>query len=209
MKLENKIAIITGGNSGIGLATAKLFVKEGAKVIITGRNQEALDSAVSEIGGDIIAIKSDTSKLEDINSLYEEIREKFGRIDVLFLNAGVAKFFPVEMANEEMYDEIMDINVKGLFFNVQKALHLLNDKASVIITSSIANQMGMVGGSVYCASKAAVRSFARTMSAELVGKGIRVNVISPGMIETPIFGKMGMSEEQLNGMMEEFPSVGS
>jgi len=207
MKLNGKVAVITGGSSGIGLATAKLFEREGATVIITGRNRESLDSASREIGSRVIAIRSDTSNLDDIRSLFSHIREKYGRIDVLFLNAGVAPFAPMEMVNEEFYDNIMNINVKGLYFSVKEALPLLKHGSSVIITSSIANQMGMAGGSVYSASKAAVRSFARSMSAELVGKGIRVNIISPGAIDTPIFGKMGMSEEQKQGMLEGFKQM--
>lgn len=197
-KLEGKVAVITGGSSGIGLATAKLFRDEGAKVIITGRNQEALDSAAKDLG--VTGIKSDSSVLSDIDNLYKEVNEKFGKIDVLFLNAGIAPFAPMEFVNEEHYDSIMNINVKGLYFGVQKAPPILNDKASIILTSSVVNQIGMAGASVYSASKASVRSLARTMSAELIGKGIRVNVVSPGPIETPIFSKIGMSEEQMAGM---------
>jgi NAD(P)-dependent dehydrogenase (short-subunit alcohol dehydrogenase family) len=200
-KLEGKVAIITGGSSGIGLATAKLFCKEGAKVVITGRNQEQLDSAASELG--VTGIRSDVSNLDDINNLYNEVKAKFGNIDILFLNAGIASFIPLENANEEHFDSIMNINVKGLYFGVQKALPFLNEKASIILTSSVVNKMGMAGASVYSASKAAVRSLARTMSAELIEKGIRVNVISPGPVETPIFSKVGMSEEQMAGMKEQ------
>jgi len=204
-KLDGKVAIITGGSSGIGLTTAKLFRDEGAKVIITGRNQEALDSAAEELG--VTGIRSDASSLEDIDSLYEEVKEKFGKIDVLMLNAGIAPFIPMEHANEEHYDSVMNINVKGLFFGVQKSIPLLNDGASIILVSSVVNEMGMAGASVYAASKAAVRSFARTMSAELVGKGVRVNVISPGPIETPIFSKLGMNEEQMEEMKNNVINV--
>ncbi len=200
-KLDGKVAIITGGSSGIGYATAKLFKEEGANVIITGRNQEQLDKASSELG--VTGITSDSSKLEDISNLYEQVKEKMGKIDVLFLNAGIAPFAPLEHVSEEHFDSIMNINVKGLYFGVQKALPFLSDKVSIIFTSSVVNEMGMAGASVYAASKAAVRSLARTMAAELVEKGVRVNVISPGPIETPIFGKIGMSEEQMAGMKEQ------
>jgi len=199
-KLDGKVAIITGGSSGIGLATAKLFRDEGAKVIITGRDQEQLDFAAKDLG--VTGIRSDSSVINDVAKLYEEVKEKFGNIDILFLNAGIAPFIPIEQVNEEHYDSVMNINVKGLYFGVQKAIPYLNDKSSIILTSSVVNQIGMAGASVYSASKAAVRSFARTMSAELIGKGIRVNVVSPGPIETPIFSKMGMSEEQMSGMKE-------
>lgn len=199
-KLKGKVALITGGNSGIGYTTAKLFSEQGAKVIITGRNQERLDKAAKELG--VTAILSDTSKLKDINSLFSDVKKKFGKIDILFANAGIAPFVPFEIVDETHYDSVMSINVKGLFFCVQKAVPLLNKGGSVILTSSVVNQMGMAGASVYAASKAAVRSFARTMSAELVGNGIRVNVISPGPIDTPLFAKTGMSKEQMKEMAE-------
>jgi len=197
-KLDGKVAVITGGSSGIGLATAKLFCQEGAKVIITGRNQEHLDAAAKDLG--VTGIKSDASSLSDIDNLYKEVKEKFGNIDVLVLNAGIAPFIPLEHVNEEHFDAVMNINVKGLYFGVQKALPILNNNASIILISSVVNKIGMAGTSVYAASKAAVRSFARTMAAELISKGIRVNVISPGPIETPIFGKIGMKPEQMEEM---------
>jgi len=197
-KLDGKVAVITGGSSGIGLATAKLFHDEGAKVIITGRNQEQLDTAANELG--VTGIKSDVALLSDIDNLYKEVKEKFGNIDILFLNAGIAPFVPLEHVNEEHYDSVMNINVKGLFFGVQKALPILNNNASIILTSSVVNKIGMARTSVYAASKAAVRSFARSMSAELVSKGIRVNVISPGPIDTPIFSKLEMNDEQMEEM---------
>lgn len=199
-KLINKNVVITGGSSGIGLATAKLFSEEGAKVIVTGRNQEALDKAEDELG--VTGIKSDSSILSDIDGLYSQVKEKFGKIDVLFLNAGIAPFVPIEQVDENHFDSIMNINVKGLFFGVQKALPLLNEGASIILTSSVVNQKGMAGASIYAASKAAVRSFARTMAAELIDRGIRVNVISPGPIDTPIFNKLGMPDDQVKGMLE-------
>lgn len=199
-KLDGKVAVITGGSSGIGFATARLFRDEGASVVITGRNQERLDSAAKELG--VIGISSDSSVLGDIDRLYREVKEEFGNIDVLFLNAGVAPFVPLDRVSEEHFDSVMDINVKGVFFGVQKVLPFLNDGASIVINSSVVNQAGMAGASVYAASKAAVRSLARTMSAELVGKGIRVNVVSPGPIDTPIFSKVGIPEEQMKEMAE-------
>ncbi len=206
-KLENKVAVITGGNSGIGLSTAKLFQAEGAKVVITGRRQDVVDSAVKEIGGDSAGFKSDASKLDDIAALYEKVKEGFGKIDVLFLNAGIAKFGPFTSVDEATFDEMVNINFKGLFFNVQKALPLLNEGASVIFTTSIADQKGFADTSVYSATKAAVRSLARTLSAELVDKKIRVNAIAPGTIDTPIFEKLGIPEGAVDEVKEGFKSI--
>jgi NAD(P)-dependent dehydrogenase (short-subunit alcohol dehydrogenase family) len=206
-KLENKIAVITGGNSGIGLSTAKLFQAEGARVIITGRRQDIIDSAVKEIGGDSIGFKSDASKLEDITTLYKKIKEGFGKIDILFLNAGIAKFGPFTSVDEATFDEMININFKGLFFNVQKAFPLLNQGASVIFTTSIADQKGFTDTSVYSASKAAVRSLARTLSTELADKNIRVNAIAPGPIDTPIFEKLGFPKEAVGAVKEGFKNL--
>ncbi len=202
-KLEGKVAVVTGGNSGIGLSTAKRFAEEGAKVVISGRDQKTLDAAVKTIGGDVLAVQSDVSKLADIDKLYKAVKEKFGKIDVLFANAGVAKFAPMDQSNEGLFDEMFDINVKGLFFTIQKALPLLSDGASIIINSSVVNETGFAGASIYSATKAAVRSFARTLTAELSGRKIRVNVVSPGPIQTPIFAKNGFSKEQA----DEFAKV--
>ena len=206
-KLENKVAVITGGNSGIGLFTAKLFQAEGARVVITGRRQDVVDSAVKEIGGDSTGFKSDASKLDDITALYEKVKERFGKIDVLFLNAAIAKFGPLTSVDDATFDEMVNINFKGLFFNVQKALPLLNEGASVIFTTSIADQKGYPDTSVYSATKAAVRSLARTLSAELVDKKIRVNAIAPGPIDTPIFEKLGVPEEAVGEVKEGFAST--
>lgn len=196
--LAGKVALITGGSSGIGLATAKLFVQSGAKVAITGRNQQALDAALNELGGSVLAIRSDVSKLGELDSLFSTIGKKLGRIDVLFANAGVAKFAPATDVSERFYDEIFDINVKGVFFTIQKAIPLLNDNASIILNTSVVNQAGLPNTSVYAASKAAVRSFARSIAAELAGRGIRVNVVSPGPISTPIYGKLGLPQEAVD-----------
>jgi len=195
-KLEGKVAVVTGGNSGIGLATALRFHDEGAKVAISGRDQKTLDEAVKQIGSDVIAVRADVSKLADLDKLYKAVREKFGKIDVLFANAGVAKFVPLADSSEPVYDEMFDINVKGVFFTIQKALPLLNDGGAIIINSSVANQKGVANSSVYSATKAAVRSFARTMTSELLGRNIRVNVVSPGPVKTPIFGRNGLSQAE-------------
>jgi NAD(P)-dependent dehydrogenase (short-subunit alcohol dehydrogenase family) len=197
-RLTGKVAVVTGGNSGIGLSTAKRFHEEGAKVVISGRDQRTLDDAVKKIGDGIVAVRADVAKLGDLDKLYKTVAEKFGKIDVLFANAGIAKFAPVADSGEELFDEQFDVNVKGVYFTIQKALPLLNDGASIIINSSVVNETGVVNGSVYAATKAAVRSFARTLTAELVDRGIRVNVVSPGPIVTPIFGRTGLSKDQVD-----------
>jgi NAD(P)-dependent dehydrogenase (short-subunit alcohol dehydrogenase family) len=193
-RFEGKTVVITGGNSGIGLATAKMFREEGAKVAISGRDQKTLDEAVKTIGGDVFAVKADVAKVADIDKLFAQAVAKFGKIDALFANAGIAKFATVGDSTEQMFDETFDINVKGLYFTVQKALPHLNDNAGIVLNSSVVNSKGNPATSVYSASKAAVRSLARTFAAELVGRGIRVNVVSPGPIETPILEKGGMPQ---------------
>jgi len=207
--LEGKVAVITGGNSGIGLATAKEFKEQGARIVITGRDQQTLDEANREIGGDVLALRSDTSSLTEIDKLFAAVKEKFGRIDVLFVNAGVGKFAPVEAVTEDLFDSIMDINFKGAYFTIQKALPLLSDNASIILNTSIVAHIGLANSSVYAASKAALLTLARTLSAELVGRGIRVNAISPGPISTPIFNRMGLPpetlEETANNFKEQVP----
>ena len=196
-KLKDKVGVVTGGNSGIGLATAKAFVAEGAKVAIFGRNQETLDSALAGLGDGALGVQGDVKNLADLERLFTTVAEKLGKVDALFVNAGGGTLTPFDQVDEANYDHQMDVNVKGAFFTLQKALPHMNDGASVILTSSIANASGIVGLSVYSATKAAVRSFARTLSAELVkSRGIRVNVVSPGPIQTPIFGRMGLTEQQ-------------
>lgn len=208
-KLEGKVAVVTGGNSGIGLATAKEFKEQGARVIITGRDQQTLDDARRELGADVQAVRSDTSSLTDIDKLFALVKEKFGKIDVLFVNAGVGKFVPFDAVSEEFFDSIMDINFKGAYFTIQKALPLLNDNASIVLNASINAYIGMPNSSVYAASKAALITLARTLSAELVDRGIRVNVVSPGPVRTPIFGKLGMTpdllDETLNNIQAQVP----
>lgn len=184
-KLEGKVAVVTGGNSGIGLATAKKFVEEGAQVFITGRRQSELDKAAKLIGGNVIAVQGDVSKLDDLDRLFDTVKQKAGRIDVLFANAGGGEFARLGEITEEHFDKTFGINVKGVLFTVQKALPLLPDGASVILNASIVSIKGMENFSVYSATKAAVRSFARSWTIDLKPRKIRVNVISPGPIETP------------------------
>lgn len=206
-KLQNKVAVITGGNSGIGLATAKLFAEHGAKVAITGRNQATLDSAVAGIGTNVIGVASDVSDLKNIDTLYHKVDNTFGKIDVLVINAGVFVAAPLAEFTEEMFDQNSDINFKGAFFSVQKALPYLNDGASIIITSSTVSDKGMATAAAYAASKAAVRSLARSFSVELMDRNIRVNVLSPGPIDTPIFGRDGATEEQIQGKREYLTGI--
>jgi NAD(P)-dependent dehydrogenase (short-subunit alcohol dehydrogenase family) len=199
-KLEGKISLITGGSSGIGLATAKLFLEEGASVAIVGQDPNTLAAAEKELGGRALALQGDVSKLSDLDRVFSKIKDRFGRIDVLFANAGIANFVPIQEVSESFFDKIMEVNVKGLFFTVQKALLLMRNGGSIILTSSSLQQRAMPGGSVYGASKAAVRSLGRGFAADLAESGIRVNVLSPGPIETPIFGKMGFSADKLKTM---------
>jgi NAD(P)-dependent dehydrogenase (short-subunit alcohol dehydrogenase family) len=201
-KLEGKIAVVTGGNSGIGLATAKLLRQEGARVAISGRDQATLTAAAKEIGADTLAIRADVTSIKDMEAFFANVVERLGKIDVLFANAGVAKFAPIADSPESLYDEVFDINVKGVFFTIQKALPHLNDGASVVLNTTFFNQAGTPGTSVYSASKAAVRSFARTAAAELVGRGIRVNAVSPGPIATPIYGRLGLPKEAVDAMAQ-------
>src|SRR5258706_7957353 len=194
-KLEGKIALVTGGNSGIGLATAKQFVNEGAFVFITGRRDAELAAAVKEIGRNVTAIRGDVSNLADLDRLFAQIQREKGRLDIVFANAGVAKLAPVGTVTEELYDSIFDTNVKGLLFTVQKALPLLPDGASIILNASIVASKGLSSNSVYSATKAAVRSFARTWTTDLKDRGIRVNAVSPGSIDTPgLSGSLASSE---------------
>jgi NAD(P)-dependent dehydrogenase (short-subunit alcohol dehydrogenase family) len=195
-KLEGKVAVITGGSSGIGLATAQRFAAEGAKVVITGRRQPELDAAVKEIGGDAIGVRGDVANLADLDRLYATVKEKHGRVDVLFANAGGGSFATLEQVTEDHFDQTFDINVKGLLLTVQGALPLLNDGASVILPGSTAATSGAVAMGVYAASKAAVRSFARTWANELKARGIRVNAIAPGPTDTPGISGVAADEQQ-------------
>jgi NAD(P)-dependent dehydrogenase (short-subunit alcohol dehydrogenase family) len=206
-KLENKVAVITGGNSGIGLSTAILFAQEGAKVAVTGRNQASLNSAVELIGNDAIGIVSDVSDLKNIEKSYQEVSSKLGKIDVLIVNAGIFLAGPLADFTEEQFDQTSDVNFKGAFFSVQRALPYLNDGASIVLTSTALNEKGLGIAAAYSASKAAVRSLARSFSAELLDRNIRVNILSPGPIDTPIFGRGGGSAEEVDGTKGYFASI--
>ena len=184
-KLEGKIAVITGGNSGIGLATAERFVAEGAYVFISGRRQAELDAAVKKIGKNVTAVQGDVSNLADLDKLYSVVKKEKGRVDILFANAGGGEFAPLGSITEAHYDKTFNANVKGLLFTVQKALPLFTDGGAVILNASIVSIKGMANFSVYSATKAAVRSFARTWTVDLKSRKIRVNVVSPGPIDTP------------------------
>jgi NAD(P)-dependent dehydrogenase (short-subunit alcohol dehydrogenase family) len=201
-RLEGKVAVITGGNSGIGLASAKRLREEGAKIAISGRDAKTLESAAKGIGEGTLAVQGDVSKLADIDKLYNAVKDKFGKIDVLFVNAGIAIFAPYAMTNEELFDKMYDINVKGAYFTIQKAIPFLNDGASVILNTSIVSTKGMENTGIYSSTKAAVRSFARTAARELLPRKIRVNAVAPGPITTPIISRTGMSEEQQQAYVE-------
>lgn len=200
MKFTGKTAVITGGNSGIGLATARRLVEEGAHVLLFGRNQEKLDAAVAELGEPTRAVQGDVSRLDDLDRLYEAVAESGRGVDVLFVNAGVARAANLSEVDEQLFDSLFDINVKGAFFTIKKALPFLNDGASVVLTGSVSDRLGTPGLSVYSATKAAVRNLARSLSAELLERGVRVNVVTPGPIETPIFDRFGLEPEELNKM---------
>jgi len=201
-KLIGKVAVVTGGNSGMGLATARLFAAEGAQVIITGRRQKDLDEAVASIGNNIEGIQGDISKLEDLDRLHDHLKAKYGRVDIIFANAGIGQFAPLGSVTEEHFDQIFDVNVRGTFFTVQKLLPLIPDGGSIILNASNAANTGIEAFSVYSATKAAIRSFARSWTNDLKDRKIRVNALSPGPIDTPIFDKAGLSDEQVAGFKQ-------
>jgi NAD(P)-dependent dehydrogenase (short-subunit alcohol dehydrogenase family) len=206
-KLEGKIALVTGGNGGIGLATAKRFVNEGAQVFITGRRESELKAAIKEIGGSVTSVQGDVSKLDDLDSLFAQIKKEKGRLDIVFANAGFAKYAAVGKITEELYDEIFNVNVKGVLFTVQKSLPLLPDGASIILNASIVASKGLSANSVYSASKAAVRSFARTWTTDLKDRRIRVNAVSPGSIDTPGLSQLLASSETGQQRLKMLPTV--
>ena len=206
-KLEGKVAIITGGSSGIGMATAKRFVAEGAYVFITGRRQEELDKAVAEIGANVTAIQGDVSKLDDLDQIYKTITAKKGKIDIVFANAGFVELAPTPAVTPEHFDKTFDTNARGVYFTVQKALPLMNDGGSIILTGSGAWVKGFPAYSTYSATKAALRSFVRTWTTELKDRKIRANVISPGAVETPIIDGQFLSKEMADGARAMFISM--
>jgi NAD(P)-dependent dehydrogenase (short-subunit alcohol dehydrogenase family) len=195
--LKNKVILVTGGTSGIGLATAKYLIAEGARVIITGRNQSAIETAARESGA--TGIVSDQGNINDIIKLAAEVKTQFGKVDGLFLNAGMANFSPLESASEEHFDNIMDLNVKGSFFTIQHFLPILNDGGAIVFNASINASIGMPNSSVYAASKGAILSINRVLATELAPRKIRVNAISPGPVATPIYGKLGLTTEEVDG----------
>src|SRR5579862_8446214 len=207
-KLEGKIALVTGGSSGIGLATAQRFVKEGAYVYITGRRQEELDKAVKTIGAaQVKAVRADSSSLPDLDKLFAQIKQEKGRLDVIFANAGGGGLAPLGSITEEQYDQTFNVNVKGVLFTVQKALPLIPNGGSIILNASIVSIKGMAAFSVYSATKAAVRSFARSWTIDLKDRKIRVNVVSPGPIETPGVAGLAQTEEQRQGLYAQLASM--
>jgi NAD(P)-dependent dehydrogenase (short-subunit alcohol dehydrogenase family) len=197
-RLEGKVAVITGGNSGIGLSTAQRFLEEGARVAISGRNQKTLAEAAKKLGKDVLAVQANTADLQEVERLLGEVNKKFGKIDVLFINAGVAKFAPLIETPEALFDEQFDINIKCAYFTIQKAVPYLNDGASIILNTSVAGSTGTPATSAYSATKAALRSLARTAAAELVERNIRVNAVAPGPIVTPIFGRTGLPQQVID-----------
>lgn len=207
-RLSGKTALITGGTTGLGLATAKRYIEEGAEVIITGRTQDGVDRATADLGDHARGLAADSTSLPDLDRVAEAVKGAFGKLDILLVNAGNGMFAPVSDVDEALYDSQFDLNVKGVFFTVQKLLPLLVEGSSIILTSSSVHSKGAPGGSLYFASKAAVRSFARTMAAELGGKGIRVNSLSPGIVPTQFF-KNSNAPEELYGDFEQLAGKGA
>jgi NAD(P)-dependent dehydrogenase (short-subunit alcohol dehydrogenase family) len=206
-RFKDKVAVVTGGNSGIGLAAAKAFAREGAKVAITGRSEATLTAAEKEIGPGTLALQADMSKLAEIAGFMDRVRETFGRIDALFVNHGVARPSAFEEVTEENFDETVDTNVKGALFTIQKALPLLTRESAVILNASINAHRATSAGAVYALSKAAVVNLAKSLASDLAPRGVRVNVISPGPVATPIFGRMGFPEDQMRQMREQISGL--
>ncbi len=207
-KLDGKVAVITGGTSGIGLATAKRFVAEGARVFVSGRRRSEIDRAVDEIGGDVVGVQGDVSNLADLDRLYETLGREAGRIDVLFANAGVGEYLPLGQVTEGHFDKTFGINVKGTLFTVQKALPLMPDGASIVINGSMVSIKGFPAFGVYAATKAALRSFARTWAVDLRERRIRVNVVSPGTVVTPAYKReLGLDDDQIAKMEADASAV--
>ena len=196
-RFKGKVAVVTGGNSGIGLGVAKAYAQEGAQVAITGRNEKTLEVAAKEIGEGTLAIQSDSGTVREIEAAMQKINQRFGRIDALFVNAGIGKFVPFEKVTEQFFDETVRINMKGVFFTVQKAISLMSKGSAIVLNASINAHLGMPGTTVYGATKAAVINMAKTLSADLLEKGIRVNAISPGPINSALLARDGISQEKL------------
>jgi NAD(P)-dependent dehydrogenase (short-subunit alcohol dehydrogenase family) len=196
-RFKGKVAVVTGGNSGIGLGVAKAYAQEGAQVAITGRNKNTLEAAAKEIGEGTLVIRSDASKVAEIEAAMKKINERFGRIDALFVNAGIGQFVPFEQITEKFFDDTVDINMKGVFFTVQKAISLMSKGSAIVLNASINAHLGMPGTTLYGATKAAVVNMAKTLSADLLEKGIRVNVISPGPIISALLERDGITQEKL------------
>jgi NAD(P)-dependent dehydrogenase (short-subunit alcohol dehydrogenase family) len=205
-RLENKVALITGGTTGIGLATAKRFAEEGARVIVTGRNPDTLEVARRELNGSVEVVKSDAGDERQVAELFESIARSGRRLDVLFLNAGIARFAPLADASVSDFDAMWDVNVRGPWLALKHALPVLAEGAAVIVNTSVANQKGLPGTAAYSATKAALRAIVRTAAGELAGRNVRVNAISPGPIETPIFGKTGLAGSELDAFRHDVAS---
>ena len=205
-KLNNKTALITGGTTGIGFETAKLFISEGAKVAVTGQNDERVKNAGEMLGKETVTVTADVSSIKEIESMVSKVNQKLSRVDILFINAGVLRMGTISEVSEEHFDFQVDVNLRGAFFTIQKVLPIMNDGGSIIINSSNANQIGIPGLSVYSATKAALRSLTRTLAAELLERKIRVNTVSPGPIETPIFVKTGIPKDVADDIAEDIIS---
>jgi NAD(P)-dependent dehydrogenase (short-subunit alcohol dehydrogenase family) len=206
-RFEGQVVVVTGGNSGIGFASAKRFADEGATVVITGRRPDAVAEAAEQLGPNVTGLVADAADLDATLRALEQVKARHGAIDVLFLNAGIAPFLPLEEQDEAGFDTLFDINVKGPYFTIQRALPLLAEGASIVLNTSVVNVKGFAGSSVYSATKAAFRSFARTLTTELAPRGIRINAVAPGPIETPIYGKLGLPEAQVEEMGAAFAQM--
>jgi len=210
MRLKDKVAVITGGNSGIGLAIAREFKAQGSEVAIFGRDAATLESAAGMVGNGTLIVNGDVKNLADIDRLYATVKQRFGRVDIVVANAGMTgNLTPVKDVDEALFDEVTDVNFKGLYFTVQKALPYLGEGASIVLISSVLNSKGFPAFSVYSGAKAAVRSLARSFAAEFIGKGIRVNALSPGPVETPIYGKMGLAAKDAQELGESITEMNS
>jgi NAD(P)-dependent dehydrogenase (short-subunit alcohol dehydrogenase family) len=196
-RFEGKVAVVTGGNSGIGFGVAKAYAAEGARVAISGRNEKTIQSALKELGPDAWGMPSDASKVADIQTFFGKVKERFGKVDALFVNAGIGKFVPFEQVSEEFFDQTLNTNLKGVFFTVQKAVPLMPHGSAIVLNASVNAHMGMPNSSVYGATKAAVVNLAQTLAADLLEKGIRVNAVSPGPIASQLLNRMGVSDQEL------------